>query len=518
MKEDNNFIYFLKRSLPSIAIIVIFALIAYGQRILSNSFSIDTEVYMYNIENTVNWDWWNSLNRWGLVWINKVFQMNAFPIFAANITTFITIILYSIGFNYIFYINMKEEWKEKFLKISFIFPIIFITNPIWAEQYNFIHQSFGVALGILLIPVSIYLFERASIIENRIEKVFIYAIGITLAVISFGVYQAIILMYIATVAFCYFFRVLKENNNSWKYLLKNIFLFVCIVIIYEIITKITGEKASYLQIAWQKDGIKICLRNIYYVIKDVVKCQTIFYNIGYLIGMLLLFVSIIYLSIKRKMKLGLLLSIIAIILAPFYIMIVTGVNQFYRTQFNYSLTVGFLLLAGVLILCNNKNIITKYINIIMIAIIMFLGYRQAYVTSNLFNTADTVYQNDVSTANKIVSRIEQQDWFDENEEYTLIFVGYYENEPSKIYLKGELIGDSFFYFGREDSAGIAGRANMFLDLIGYKFKIPTVQEYLDAKEYIKYKEIKSWPNANSITLMDNNKIIVRLPKDVKTEA
>ena len=51
-----------------------------------------------------------------------------------------------------------------------------------------------------------------------------------------------------------------------------------------------------------------------------------------------------------------------------------------------------------------------------------------------------------------------------------------------------------------------------------KFKIPTVQEYLDAKEYIKYKEIKSWPNANSITLMDNNKIIVRLPKDVKTEA
>ena len=156
-------------------------------------------------------------------------------------------------------------------------------------------------------------------------------------------------------------------------------------------------------------------------------------------------------------------------------------------------------------------------NIIMIAIIMFLGYRQAYATSNLFNTADTVYQNDVSTADKIVSRIEQQEWFDEDKEYTLIFVGYYENEPGKIYIKGELIGDSFFYFGKDDGVGIAGRANMFLDLIGYKFKIPTAQDYLDAKEYIKHEKIKSWPNANSITLMDKDKIIVRLPKDMETD-
>lgn len=51
----NNFIYFLKNDYHIVIIVVVFELIAYAQRILSNVFSIDTEAYMYNIENMVNW-------------------------------------------------------------------------------------------------------------------------------------------------------------------------------------------------------------------------------------------------------------------------------------------------------------------------------------------------------------------------------------------------------------------------------------------------------------------------------
>lgn len=512
MEIKKEFKEFIKKSKYSIIIILFFIIFAFGQRLISNSFSIDTEVYMYNIENNVNWDWWNSLSRWSAVWINKALEIKMFPIYATNCLTLIIMFLYSIAFNFLFYINLKESYKDTFTKYQFVFPIIFLTNPIFAEQYNFIHQNVSIALGILMIPMSLLLFNNAENGASKFKRVESYILGILLAVLGFGVYQSIILLYIATVVSCYILKILKENDNCWKYLLKQILLFGIIVLIYYVISKMTGPKGSYLQIVWFKDGFKICARNISYVIKDVLKCYGIYYNIGYVIALIGIIVMTVYLIKTRKMKVGLIISILALIMAPFYIMFVTGVNQFYRTQFNYSYASGFMLLLTIIVLFSEakRNDLLNLAKCIIVVLTVVIAYRQSYITANLFNTADIIYKGDVKLADKLIGRIEEQDWYDANKDYTLIFIGTYSNIPQSAYIKGEIIGDSFFDFGKDDSAGISGRANMFLTLIGYKYRIPTTEEYENAKTYVANRQLKAWPNAQSILLMNDNTIVVKL--------
>ena len=126
--QKNNLIEFIKKSKYSILIIVLVALFAFGQRLISGSFSIDTELYIEDIGSATRWDWWLSLNRWGLIVLNQVLQMGALPIFASNYLTVVLMVVYSVAFNYLFYTYLSDKYKESFLKYQFIFPILFISN------------------------------------------------------------------------------------------------------------------------------------------------------------------------------------------------------------------------------------------------------------------------------------------------------------------------------------------------------------------------------------------------------
>ena len=518
--DEKKLIRFLKESKFSIIIIILFLLFAFGERIISRSFSIDTELYIYHFlqnSSNVNWDWWNSLSRWGLVLINKIFDMYSFPIYAKNFVSVLIMFIYSIAFNYLFYINLKDKYKKNFVKLQFIFPIIFLTNPIFAEQYNFLNQNIGIAIGILTVPVSLILFNLAKESSLNKNKIFYYLVGIVIGTIGFGVYQSIILLYIVTVASCYLLKIIKEGKNCWKDLIWQIVLFGIMIIIYEIISKLTGPKGQYLSIKWAQDGIVICVRNIYYVIKDTIKCYGIFYNVGYPIAIIMVVILSIYIAKDKKIKLGVLLSTIAIVLSPFYIMLVTGVNQLYRTQFNYSYTTGFLMMITIVILSSSSKDIIKYFSYTAIIVSLVLAYRQSYTTANLFSTADIMFEYDTTIANKLMERIEEQDWYDIDVDYKLIFIGKYIDIPDNAIVKGEIIGNSFFDFGIDDSIGVSYRAIAFLNVIGYNFKMPTMEEYNNARTNEQYNSMPNWPKDKSIKLINNDTIVVKLSETIKGE-
>ncbi len=509
-KIKKDFTNYIKKSKYSIIIIILFIIFAYGQRIISSSYSIDVEHYIYDLSNSsANWEWMLALNRWGLVLLNKLLLFNSLPIFASNYLTIITIILYSIAFNYLFYTKISDKYKDRFLKYQFVFPIIFVTSPIFAEQYNFIHQSLSVAIGILLIPISIILIEYTSNINNKYYKFFCYLIAILLAVLSFGIYQSIILLYITAVASNYLLTVIDKRDNEWATLIKYILCFFAEIIVYEIFSKIFSTSNSYLNFAWKSNGLLTCIQTIIICVKSVLKCETIFYNFGYLLSLIVYIIYMVKAIKNKKFKLGAVLAIVAIICAPFYIMIITGTDQLKRTQFNYSYVIGFSLLLGIIYL--NKN---KYFNYILIFLTLILAYRQSFVTSNLFYTSDTIYKSDYNIANDIVSSIQAQDWYNPQKKYELIFLGRYKNENLNKYQEGEIIGYSYFDFDYKNVWGVAERGNIFLNNLGYKFKIPSAEDFKMAKEYVKTNKTQTWPSKKSITLVDNNKIIIRLSKEM----
>ena len=151
-------------------------------------------------------------------------------------------------------------------------------------------------------------------------------------------------------------------------------------------------------------------------------------------------------------------------------------------------------------------------NIIMFLVIIII-YNQSYTTANLFHTADTVFQNDVNFAQTLMQKIEENEWYNSNEYYTLIFVGRHQKQYKNVYIKSEIIGASFFDFDYEYIYGVNSRANCFLSSLGYNFKQPSIKEFEEAKQYIEEKNVRTWPNKDCITLIDNNKIIVRLSEE-----
>ena len=513
-KKTNQLVEYLNKSKYSILIISIVILFAFGERIISQSFSIDSELYIKDIGLSTRWDWWIILNRWGLVLLNKIFQMDSLPIFVSNFLTVVLMIGYSILFNYLFYTYLRDEYKEKFLKFQFIFPILFVTNPIFAEQYNFILQNISIAFTIALIPIILLLIDKAGESKKIWQKIVYYTMPICMLILSFGVYQSVILLYIATVVVCYLLKVLKEENNSWKYLGKQIGIFLLAAIIYFAIGKILAKNSpnsSYLQLAWIKDTPYQCIRNIINAIKPVLKCEGIFYNFGYILSIIASIVFIIYLGIKRKLKIGILIAMVGLMLAPFYIMIITGVDQLKRTQFNYSFVIGIVLMFTIIALSQNQKL--KWIRNVGILLIGIITYTQSYTTASLFHTADVVYKNDVAFAEQLMYKVEEKEWYNVNEDYTLIFVGRHQKQYKDVYLKSEVIGSSFFAFDYEYIYGLNSRAIAFLEILGYKFKEPTVQEFEEAKQYVKENSIRIWPNEESIILKEDNKIIIRLSEE-----
>lgn len=511
-QKRNQLLEYLKQSKYSILIITLVILFAFGERIISQSFSIDTEIYISQIGTANRWDWLIGLNRWGLVLLNRIFQMNSLPIFASNFLTVILMIGYSVLFNYLFYTYIKDEYKEKFLKFQFIFPVIFVTNPIFAEQYNFILQNVSVAFTIALIPIILLLIDKASVSKKILQKAIYYIISIFMLILSFGVYQSVILLYIVTVAVCYLLKVLKDQDNSWKYLGKQIGIFLIAAILYFVTGKLLGgNNSSYLQSAWQKESIHQCISNIINAIKPVLKCEGIFYNFGYLLSLGFSLIFIIYLGVKKKLKVGVLIAMAGLLAAPFYIMIITGVDQLKRTQFNYSFVVGIILMFTIIVLSQKEKL--RWVRNIVMVLIAIIVYTQSYTTANLFHTVDVVFQNDVAFAHRLIGKVEEKEWYNPNEKYTIIFVGRHEKEYKNVYLKSEVIGSSFFAFDYQYIYGVNSRANCFLRSLGYEFDQPSAQEFEEAKQYVEKNEIKAWPSEDSIILKDNNKIIIRLSEE-----
>lgn len=504
---------YLKKSVISIIIIAIILGFTYGERLISTSFSIDTEIHMYDYVGDATW--WNSLGRWGLVLINKIFFLEPLIIFHSNFFMFIFIILSSIAYNYLISLYIDKKYKETFLKYQFIFPIIFYTNPIFAEQFNFTNQNFAVSLCMFLIPLLLISFKYIDQEKNKTKRIIFEIINIFLMSIIFGTYQSLILLYIASVALIYFIKCFSENDNNFKWLITNIIRFVISAIIYFVIGKIVGEDNPYLNSGYQ-DGFMKVIKNIYEVIISMLKCDSIFYNVSFLIALVFFVVIFAILKKEKRINVGTILGELGLVLSPLYIMIITGVDQYKRTQFNYSFVIGLSFIILIILINNYKKL--RYIAYSIVILGTMIAYKQGVITATLFSGDNIRFEYDRNYAERIVQKIEEKDWYDKNSEYILLFVGNNSVSSPLIPLKGEVIGSSFFYFDYQYHYGPTQRATIFINELGYtnfkKASNDDIEElFKDAKKYVKENDIKSFPSDESIINRDNT-IIVKLSDEL----
>lgn len=500
LKNDLNLFWsFLKNNKLTIILTWFFILMAYGIKLFFYSISIDTEAIINDYNGQLNA--WLTIGRFGLIFTKKLLRLCPFNPYVACFLMICTIFLFSIFISFLFnYLTFEKNTNNK---LNLIIPSLFISTPLFAEQFNFILQGFEVALAILLTSISAFLITK-WVIDNK--NIVHLILGTICMVWAFASYQAVVFLYISLVLACYYFiyinntksKINLESNFFKKAPLKYIIIFCLGYLLYILINKLILIKIGatpYLDnmISWGSCDVIICIRKI---LDYILQFKTYVF-----LSTIILFFGFSNLFTKNKNKILFLLSSIALVLSPFFLAFYLGHDLPQRSQFSLQFVYAFAiyLLAYQL---KNKKIFVSIIIILSIA----LSFNHAYRVSNLLYTDYMKYQSEVSLANKITDRIDNLN-LDDNFKYPVAFVGSIHPLSTPNELRGDIIGASFFEWDSTAPYGSNYRILGFMRTIGYPYKWPNMEEIERSKKIA--TEMKCWPNTESVKFKDGI-IVVKL--------
>lgn len=459
-------------------------IVAYGFKLFTYSFSIDTEIYMLNKEEMLRS--WIAINRFSLVGLKQLTTLIPFNIFLAN---WVTIILFEIS-NLLTYHNFSSVYpylKEK--KKALIFLGILSTSPIFLEQFNFTLQNVEVAFFLILFQIALYFFIK-YIKDDKIK----YLPGIIiLLTICIGCYQSFATMFITEIMLILWFRLEnKKEQNIKKYIISAFLIISFSVILYFIVGELVKnilqvESSGYLksQIGWLNGSITQSIIN---VIKST--ARTYF---GWLFhipqftmmnSVALLFILLELGSSLKKKEFFKSLLLCGIIVSPMIMSIALGSTEPIRSCLNTPIVIATILMIS----WREKKWYTLMIYGLIIIQIFTMLVLEYYDYQR--------YNNDVKMAQEIYEKIKEY-----KDDHAIIFVGSKDSSNNKKMIKGEVMGYSFF-----DHYGLSDRAITFMNAIHLD-----VYGDLNALEEAEklVQDRPAYPNDQSILVTDS-KVIIKL--------
>lgn len=508
-----DFVRFIKNNKLTTILCWFFLIFSYGVKWIFYNISADTEI-MLNDYHGMSFSW-VGIDRFGLVLTKKIFRLCPFNPFVANFLMLCTMFLLLMFLCFIFS-SLSEKFNNK-AKCLFILPCVFITHPLFAEQFNYTLQGFEVSFAILLSFLAAYLITKWIFDSKNLVHLML---GVTFLVWAFWSYQAVLFLYISLVLALYvytFFNFLTSSDESigrkfnktffrlaaFKYILT----FVASYAVYFIVNKIVkiilhAGTAAYLDgmIEWGQKPLFESIKNILNHILG--------YRFFCICGFILFLLALTLLGTKNKNKLLFLLSLLGLLGSPFLLAFYLGHPSVPRSQFSLQVVLAFSLFF----LTNffEKKALLKSVAVI---VSMFLAFTQGYRIANVFYTEYMRYNYDVFVANKIEERINQLDIEDQHSK-PIVFVNFLKSPVVAKEMKCNNIGVSFFeWYNPNDPnmpLGVTYVARGFMQTIGCNYKLPTSEECKKALEIS--KTMKVWPSPCSVKYEDGI-IIVKLPEE-----
>lgn len=504
-----------KETLLCISIILIIFVI-FGSHLFSRNMCIDTHSFLLN--PTMNYNWLD-IGRFGLVLLKYIVGLGSFNLYYANGLLMLILVITSIYWAY--FIKKYTKCNNNFVIALSIFMIF--GSPIYAEQFYFIIQSVEVVLGILMTLISVDLaFNHLS--TNKIRYL---VASIILNIISFGIYQAFIPLYISLVIGIYILNYRKEASsakkefiNFRKVIAPVIGNFILSFIIYYIISKlfITSDYLT-ASISWGKESFLQVLKNICGAIYSVIKGGGIFYDLSFLVMSILLIIVQLKNNYKKNIfyKLKNIAVTAVFLITPFFLTIYSGSIQVVRSYLN----LPFVIALGFIIILEFLNIEIKHPKFkkcalgFLYIVVMFFSMKQYYISSRLYYAEDIRNDSDLLLANNIYKDVSAL--VDDVSNYHIFIIGFNEiNLPASAY-EGDMMGKSLFnvhavlepyHFWSTSSVQdiwkIEGK-KAFKD--NDKELSKKVIDYIDSEE-----DIPNYPNKDSIIIKDDL-VIVKLSDD-----
>jgi len=526
-----SFYDFCKNNIPLLIATALTLFFCYGIKLFQYSIGIDTEQFM--IDKSGIFEFNNSIGRFGsnlLVWLLHIEEFNPFTAF---FSTFCLIWLFTISHAYIIALFCRNIGKNNAL-IPFV--LVFVSSPIWVEQFYFLAQAREVALMVLLCPFTIYIMFK-GFIDNKTSNI-VFAFFSLIFMTS--VYQAMVPFFCCGVFICFmlFLETSDYEQKIYRNLCLKIFaMFVCAMLAYAIIDRILMpfifniEKIQYFDDMnkWGHTSVKenilrillfaytIIIGNISQI-QDIVNpiialnagiekaerianISKVFGNILLLPLTLLFIIKSINVARKKIANDKKSLYIIAAICVPLSIMFlaILGGNR-PPVRAIYVLPLAFAFMFFFLI----KNY-SKKSCIAIVCFALFTAAYQAQITAQLFYSDQLRYNEDVRLAYEIRDIIVQTSLGDENLPVAIIGKYNVAEKFHKNFIQGEIIGHSFFEFWNR--VEVPGRALSFMRCLGIYFNAPNDEQMERAIYETTY--MPSYPNSGFVKKLPDV-IVVKL--------
>ncbi|WP_242834840.1 glucosyltransferase domain-containing protein [Butyrivibrio sp. AE3006] len=376
--------------------------------IFSTYFYQDLGVLTRNYETTYNW---YDIGRYGLVLLRYVFRTCRYNVYYTGVMLFMAMTLTVMFYSYFVEYITKKEQNEL---VIVLFAMLFFVHTAWSEQFYFQFQSFEIVFGVFLVGVALFLLW--SVDDLIIPSGITYALSIGLAVLAFGVYQAMLNVYITS---CIGLYLLDEKRaRTWMGLGKDVFRHIVVFLvdfaIYELIIKITVT-STYLtnQIAWgnrpalaiwetlKLDYIERCFTGKGALYSFALSVIVIFVLLVFCYSFI---TSCIHVGVGKVYK-GYLIDLIllvGLVFSSFILGIVVGFTPAVRAQLALPISIAFLFMyLANHIFINDGNLLFKYKEIICILCGAVALYSSLTSVTRMLYTYDMVATNSYFTATKL---------------------------------------------------------------------------------------------------------------------
>ncbi|MDR1812676.1 MAG: glucosyltransferase domain-containing protein [Candidatus Fibromonas sp.] len=262
-----SFCNFCKNNIPLLVATAITLFFCYGIKLFQYSIGIDTELFMDgNRASSIKWSL--QIGRFGRAFFEWLLHTEGFNPFMTFLSVFCLIWLFAISWCYIIAVFGKNTGRNNAL---IPFALVFISSPLWAEQFYFVSQSVEVALMVLVCPYAIYLLFK-GFLAHETGKI---AFAFLLLVLMTSVYQAMVPFFCCGVFICFLLLLKTSDYEPSVYrnlCLKFLATLVGAMIVYSVIDRILIpsvfgiEKSQYLDSMnqWGQISVK---ENIFRILK-----------------------------------------------------------------------------------------------------------------------------------------------------------------------------------------------------------------------------------------------------------
>ena len=515
LKDDiNGFVNFIKNNKLLTILCWFFLIFSYGIKWLFYNISADTEIMLNDYEG-MSFSW-IGIDRFGLVLTKKILKLVPFNPFVANFLMLCTMFLLLMFLCFMFS-SLAKKFKNR-AKCLFILPCVFITHPLFAEQFNYTLQAFEVSFAIFLAFLAAYLITKWIFDSKNLTHLIL---GTIFLIWAFWSYQAILFLYISLVLALYvyaFFNSCKGPDNineKWDDKIffrlaafKYVTTFIVSYVVYFIVNKVVktilhAGTAAYLDgmIEWGRQ--KALVESIKGILNHILG-----YRFFCICGFIFFVLALVFFYYKVNNKILFILSLIGLLGSPFLLAFYLGHPPVPRSQFSLQLVLALSLFFMTQFL--EKKTLLKFFTVV---VSMFTAFTQGYRVANVFYSEYMRYNYDVFIANKIEERINILDIEDQHSK-PIVFVNLLRSPVVAKDMKCNNIGVSFFeWYNPHDPnmpLGVTYVARGFMQTIGYNYKLPTNEECKRALEIS--KNMKLWPSPYSVKYEDGI-IIVKLPEE-----